>query len=189
MVSNDHRAAPRGSGGVKYIGNYAGVFKAQKTAKDSGFNEALFLDSKHDLFVEEAGASNFFCFGRDGVLRTAQLESKYNYDQIESNKRGTILPGITRATIIELARLQGMKVEENNELHIETVLKSSEAFCSGTGAAISPVASITYKNTRVEFAESKVTKMLAAQLNDIQHARIPSPHPEWIFDPFAYSSH
>lgn len=55
-----NRSAPRGSGEVKAIGNYAPAFATQKKAKDQGYSEVLFLDAKYDKYVEEAGASNIF---------------------------------------------------------------------------------------------------------------------------------
>jgi len=87
----------KGSGDVKAIGNYAACFLSQKSAKDSGFSEVLFLDAKEEKYVEEAGASNFFCVLKDRTIVTPGL-------------LGTILPGVTRASIIQLMRDKGYTV-------------------------------------------------------------------------------
>jgi len=90
-VSNEfHRAAPGGSGGVKAIGNYAPGMMPSKNAKAEGYAEIIYLDAVHHRYVEEVGAANFFCV-KDNVLYTPELT-------------GTILPGITRLSTIELAR-------------------------------------------------------------------------------------
>lgn len=124
-----HRAAEGGVGGVKASGNYAPCFEASRRAKAAGYNEVLFLDSKTDSVVEEAGASNFFAvFGNR--LRTPDIG------------RGTILPGVTRASILQLAAELGMEVEEG-PLSLEALKDADEVFCCGTGACITPVASVT----------------------------------------------
>lgn len=100
-VPDHHRAAPKGCGYVKAIGNYAPCFKSQKKAKAAGFDEALFLDALTENNVEEAGASNFFILDKDGVLRTPPT--------------GTILSGVTRMSIIQLARFKfKLKVINNS---------------------------------------------------------------------------
>lgn len=99
LACHDHHRVPlKGSGGTKAIGNYAPCFKAQKQAKASGYDEALFLDSVHEKYVEEAGASNFFILDKNNELRTPPCD-------------GTILPGVTRQSIIFLAQKKfGLKV-------------------------------------------------------------------------------
>ncbi len=124
LVATDvHRAALLGSGAVKAIGNYVPAFLAQKEAKEKGFNEVLFLDSRYDHFVEEAGAANFFCVSK-GELKTPSL--------------GTILEGVTRSSIMQLAKDNGIRVVEDR-VDINTVLTADEAFCTGTGASITPI--------------------------------------------------
>jgi branched-chain amino acid aminotransferase len=91
LVTNDyHRSAPKGSGGTKAIGNYAPCFYVQQDAKKKGYNEVLFLDAKTDTLVEEAGASNFFCVSKEGVLYTPDIQSN------------TILPGIPKENSFDL---------------------------------------------------------------------------------------
>ena len=93
-----HRAAPGGSGGVKAIGNYAPGMMPSKNAKKKGFAEVIYLDAETHKYIEEVGAANFFCVKND-VLYTPELT-------------GTILPGITRDSVIQLARSFGYKVIE-----------------------------------------------------------------------------
>jgi len=106
----------KGSGDVKAIGNYAACFLSQKSAKDSGFSEVLFLDAKEEKYVEEAGASNFFCVLKDRTIVTPGL-------------LGTILPGVTRASIIQLMRDRGYTVP----LHTLLLLHPQHSLSYGVG--------------------------------------------------------
>ena len=129
LISEEyHRAAPGGSGGVKAIGNYAPGMMPSKKAKAAGYSEVIYLDAETHSCVEEVGAANFFCL-KDGVLYTPELT-------------GTILPGITRDSIIKLARKNGMEVIET-KVTAEFGMTADEAFCCGTAAVISPIGSIT----------------------------------------------
>ena len=133
-----HRAAPGGSGGVKAIGNYApGMMPSQK-AKSEGYSEIIYLDAVDHQYVEEVGAANFFCV-RDKVLYTPELT-------------GTILPGITRLSIIELARSIGLEVKEER-VDIDFALECDEAFCAGTAAVISPIGSIEHGEKVVNYGD------------------------------------
>ena len=114
-----HRAAPGGSGGVKAIGNYAPGMMPSKDAKAKGYAEIIYLDAQTHTCIEEVGAANFFCV-KDGVLYTPELT-------------GTILPGITRDSIIQLARHAGIEVHET-KVTAEFAMSADEAFCCGTAA-------------------------------------------------------
>jgi len=129
VISDEyHRAAPGGSGGVKAIGNYAPGMMPSKNAKKRGFAEVIYLDAvKHEL-IEEVGAANFFCV-KNKKIYTPELT-------------GTILPGITRDSIIQLAKYKGYEVVEG-EVHASFAMQADEAFCCGTAAVISPIGSIT----------------------------------------------
>jgi branched-chain amino acid aminotransferase len=165
-----HRSAPKGSGHVKAIGNYAPCFRAQYEAKAESFNEALFLDAKEDRFVEEAGASNFFVLSSDGVLRTPQM--------------GSILPGVTRQSVIQLAREFGFTVQET-PIDIFSLRGAKEAFCTGTGASITPIGSVTHKGERIVLGNGKVgelTAKLFKTLTDIQYERQADTH-GWLYFP------
>ena len=131
-----HRAAPGGSGGVKAIGNYAPGMMPSRKAKSEGYSEIIYLDAVEHRFVEEVGAANFFCV-KDGVVYTPELT-------------GTILPGITRLSIIELAKSMGIPVREQ-KVDINFALDCDEAFCAGTAAVISPIGSIQHGDLEVDY--------------------------------------
>ena len=98
-------------------------------AKKGGFAEVIYLDAVHHRYVEEVGAANFFCV-KDGTLYTPELT-------------GTILPGITRNSVIKIARHRGYQVIED-KVSADFALDADEAFCCGTAAVISPIGSITH---------------------------------------------
>jgi branched-chain amino acid aminotransferase len=152
-----HRAAPGGSGGVKAIGNYAPGMKPSKDAKAKGYAEIIYLDAQTHSCIEEVGAANFFCV-KDGVLYTPELT-------------GTILPGITRNSIIQLAKHAGIEVHET-KVTAEFAMSADEAFCCGTAAVISPIGSITQGEEKATYGAGKpgaMTQMLYEQLVGIQN--------------------
>nr|CAB3502290.1 unnamed protein product [Digitaria exilis] len=136
-----HRASPGGTGGVKTIGNYASVLKAQKIAKGKGYSDVLYLDAVHDKYLEEVSSCNIFVV-KDNVISTPAI-------------KGTILPGITRKSIIEVAQSKGFKVEERL-VSVDELLDVDEVFCTGTAVVVSPVGSITYMGERVEYGNQGV---------------------------------
>ena len=161
-VSQDHhRAAPGGSGGVKAIGNYAPGMMPSKKAKSEGYSEIIYLDAVDHQYVEEVGAANFFCV-RDRVLYTPELT-------------GTILPGITRLSIIELARSMGLEVREER-VDIDFALECDEAFCAGTAAVISPIGSIEHGEQVVNYGNvGEITMDLYRRLTGIMDGSSEDP--------------
>ena len=156
-----HRAAPGGSGGVKAIGNYAPGMVPSKDAKAQGFAEIIYLDAVHHKYVEEVGAANFFCVN-DGVISTPELT-------------GTILPGVTRASVIEIAKDMGYDVREE-KVDVDYALNADECFCAGTAAVISSIGSIQHGDRVANFGEGEVgliTRILYDELTGIQQRRIP----------------
>ena len=157
IISDEyHRAAPGGSGGVKAIGNYAPGMMPSKEAKKAGFAEIIYLDAAHHNYIEEVGAANFFCV-KDRKLYTPELT-------------GTILPGITRDSIMQLARHRDYEVTEER-VSVEFAMQADEAFCCGTAAVISPIGSITHgerKNTYLEGGVGPITRELYNALIGIQ---------------------
>ena len=136
VEDNYIRAAVGGVGNAKTGGNYAASLMAAAKAEQKGFTQVLWLDAKEQRFVEEVGAMNiFFVFGKKLVT---------------PNLGGSILPGITRKSVIELAKHLGYQVEER-PIAIDEVIAGlkdgslTEAFGSGTAAIISPVGSLNYK--------------------------------------------
>ncbi|KAK6927883.1 Aminotransferase class IV [Dillenia turbinata] len=151
-----HRATPGGTGGVKTIGNYASVLKAQTAAKAKGYTDVLYLDSIHKKYLEEVSSCNLFIV-KDNTILTPAVE-------------GTILPGITRKSIIDVARSQGFKVEERL-VSVEELLDADEVFCTGTAVVVSPVGSITYHGERVTYGNNGVgivSQQLYASLTRLQ---------------------
>lgn len=131
------RAAQGGTGEAKTGGNYAGSLLASKLAKDKGYSQVLWLDAKEHKYVEEVGAMNIF-FIMDGKLVTPKLS-------------GSILQGITRKSVLQIAGDLGIKAEEKL-ISIDEVVqgirskKVTEAFGAGTAAVISPVGKINYQD-------------------------------------------
>ncbi len=135
VEENYVRAAKGGTGGHKVIGNYAASMKAGELAHEKGYDQAMWLDAKYHRYVEEVGAMNIF-FVMDGIVYTPAL-------------RGSILPGITRRSVIALLKSHGYKVRECN-VDIRKVAEAAEkgtlteVFGTGTAAVISPVGAFGY---------------------------------------------
>ncbi|OGP91608.1 MAG: branched chain amino acid aminotransferase [Deltaproteobacteria bacterium RBG_19FT_COMBO_43_11] len=136
-VSEEYvRAAPGGTGHTKAGGNYAASLYASQIATNMGYTQVLWLDAKEKKYVEEVGTSNIFFFIGDELITPALT--------------GTILPGVTRNSVIQLARHFGIKVAER-QLSIDEVISASqkgtlkEVFASGTAAIISPVGQIYFR--------------------------------------------
>eukprot|EP00262_Sarcandra_glabra_P008557 TRINITY_DN22098_c0_g1_i1.p1 TRINITY_DN22098_c0_g1~~TRINITY_DN22098_c0_g1_i1.p1 ORF type:complete len:415 (+),score=70.18 TRINITY_DN22098_c0_g1_i1:82-1326(+) len=157
VVENEFpRAAPGGTGGVKTIGNYASVLKAQAAAKAKGYSDVLYLDSVHKRYLEEVSSCNVFVV-KGNTLSTPAI-------------KGTILPGITRKSIIDVAYSQGYQVEER-QVSVEELLDADEVFCTGTAVVVSPVGSITYLNKRVSYGNEGigfVSQQLYSALTSLQ---------------------
>ncbi|KAE8787167.1 Branched-chain-amino-acid aminotransferase 5, chloroplastic [Hordeum vulgare] len=149
IEDNFHRAAPGGTGGVKTIGNYASVLKAQRTAKEKGYSDVLYLDAVHNKYLEEVSSCNIFVV-KGNIICTPAIE-------------GTILPGITRKSIIEVAESKGYKVEERH-VSVDELLDADEVFCTGTAVVVSPVGSITYKGKRVKYDGNQGVGVVSQQL-------------------------
>ena len=157
LISDEHhRAAPGGSGGVKAIGNYAPGMMPSKNAKKKGYAEVIYLDAVEHSHIEEVGAANFFCV-KDKHLYTPELT-------------GTILPGITRDSIIQLAQHRGYEVTET-KVTTEFAMQADEAFCCGTAAVISPIGSITQGEKKKVYMDGNVapiTRELYNALTGVQ---------------------
>ena len=163
------RATVGGTGEAKCIANYAVSLKAGEEAEKKGFDQVLWLDANEKKYVEEVGSMNMF-FVIDGEVVTPELV-------------GSILPGITRKSSIELLRAHGYKVSERR-VSIDEVIeaqkngKLNEAFGTGTAAVISPVGMMEYKGTDyvVNGGEmGEITKWLYDTITGIQTGRLPDP--------------
>jgi len=150
------RAVVGGVGFAKVGGNYAASLKAQKLAAEKGCEQVMWLDAFEHKYVEEIGTSNAFFMIDDEVI-TPPLG-------------GTILPGVTRDSVILLLQKWGINIVERR-LSITDVIEAQksgrlkEVFGSGTAAVISPVGSLLYKNEELKVGDGNVGK-LANRLYD-----------------------
>ncbi len=167
------RAVKGGTGEAKTGGNYAASLKAASVASAKGYDQVLWLDAEHRKYVEEVGAMNMMFLLGD-TLCTAALE-------------GSILPGITRMSILELAREMGLKVEER-KISVEELIEANksgelhEAFGTGTAAVISPVGELTYKDKTIVINDKKIgtlTQKFYDTLTGIQVGEIADTH-SWV---------
>ncbi|XP_030944350.1 branched-chain-amino-acid aminotransferase 6-like [Quercus lobata] len=154
-----HRATPGGTGDIKTITNYSPVYKAIAQAKARGFSDVLFLDAVTKKYIEEVSSCNIFIVKGNVISTPASC--------------GTILPGITRKSIIEIALGFGYQVEER-VIPLKDLFDVDEVFCTGTAVVVSPVSSITYGDKRVEYktGAETVSKKLYDMLTGIQTGRI-----------------
>ncbi|XP_065618403.1 putative branched-chain-amino-acid aminotransferase 7 isoform X2 [Quercus suber] len=141
------------------VGNYHKVYKAIAQAKARGFSDVLFLDAVTKKYIEEVSSCNIFIV-KGNVISTPAI-------------CGTILPGITRKSIIEIALGFGYQVEER-VIPLVDLFDVDEVFCTGTAVVVSPVASITYGDKRIEYktGAETVSKKLYDMLTGIQTGRI-----------------
>lgn len=160
------RATPGGTGYIKCGGNYAASIAAGEKAHDLGYSQVLWLDGVERKYVEEVGSMNIM-FKMNGEIYTAPTV-------------GTVLPGITRMSCIELLRDWGYKVNETR-FSIDDVMKAAEGgkleevFGTGTAAVISPVGALTYKEETVTVNGGKIgelTQRLYDTLTGIQFGKI-----------------
>jgi branched-chain amino acid aminotransferase len=165
------RAAAGGTGAAKCGGNYAASLAAQGQAASDGFDQVVWLDAKEHKHIEEMGGMNIM-FVIDDTLVTPAISS------------GTILPGVTRDSLLQLARAQGRKVEERSIAADELVAafkagRLKEAFACGTAAAITPIREILHRG-EVLYSNSgdkpgALTLQLRQQLLDLQFGAAPDP--------------
>ncbi|HEY5583912.1 MAG TPA: branched-chain amino acid aminotransferase [Ruminiclostridium sp.] len=147
VESNYVRAVKGGLGSAKASANYAASLKAQVEAKNLGYTQVLWLDGVEKKYIEEVGTMNVF-FKIDGKVITPSLE-------------GTILPGITRASTIELLKESGISVTERRitiqELYdAHAAGKLDEAFGTGTAAVISPIGEFNWNGNVITVNNGKI---------------------------------
>jgi branched-chain amino acid aminotransferase len=173
-VTRDYiRAAPGGTGAVKVAANYGVSLLAQADALANGCDQVVYLDSTEHRFVEESGSMNLF-FVYEGQLITPPLG-------------GTILPGITRDSIVRLAADRGLEVIERPYAIEEWRADAAngrlrEVFASGTGVVVTAIGRV--RSAEGEFTvaggeEGPITSALRQSLVDIQFGRAPDPY-GWV---------
>ncbi|XP_009593574.1 branched-chain-amino-acid aminotransferase 2, chloroplastic-like [Nicotiana tomentosiformis] len=163
-----HRASRGGAGGVKSITNYAPVLRAINSAKEKGFSDVLYLDSVNKRYIEEVSSCNIFLV-KGKVLSTPAAS-------------GTILKGVTRKSIMDIARDLGYQVEERL-IDVDELTNADEVFCTGTAVGVAPVGSITYKGERIEYQKrsEQTSKQLYSRLIGIQRGVIEDKR-DWIVE-------
>lgn len=169
------RAVKGGTGTAKAMGNYAASLKAQQEAEDKGCMQVLWLDGIEKKYIEEVGAMNVF-FKIGNKVITPALS-------------GSILPGITRKSTIQLLKSWNIEVEERlitvDELisaHAEGIFE--ECFGTGTAAVISPVGELLYKENSYIINDNKtgeLSQKIYDNLTGIQYGNLADPF-EWVVE-------
>jgi branched-chain amino acid aminotransferase len=164
------RAGRGGTGAAKTGGNYASSLLAQAQASENGCAQVLFLDSVEGKYVEELGGMNVVLVYKDGTLVTPESDS--------------ILEGITRDSILQLAEDRGLKVQrrrisidEWREAHASGEI--TEMFACGTAAVVTPIANVKAAHFEIGSADApagELTMSLRQELTDIQYGRLPDKH-------------
>jgi branched-chain amino acid aminotransferase len=163
VVTDRIRAAPNGTGWIKAASNYVISAVAKYEAHQKGFMECIFLDSVERKYVDEGSSCNIFFYLKSGELVTPELGD-------------TILPGITRASIIELARDRGIRVGERKIAIEEAMSEAKECFVSGTAAGATPITSLTWQGKKAVFNDGKAGELSAwirDTLKGIQYGKLP----------------
>ena len=165
VTKNHVRAVRGGIGEAKAAGNYAASLYAGEEAHKHGYTQVLWLDGIHQKYIEEVGSMNIF-FVIDDELVTPVLN-------------GSILPGITRDSVLTIAKKWNIKVSER-QISIDELIdahdsgKLQEIFGSGTAAVISPVGEMKYSDRVINIGGGKVGPManrLYQAITDIQYGR------------------
>jgi branched-chain amino acid aminotransferase len=171
---NYTRAAPGGTGAAKCGGNYASSLAAQAEAIDKGCDQVVFLDAIERRYIEELGGMNVFFVFDDGSIATPPLSD-------------TILAGITRDSLIALARARGITVREERYAIDQWRADAAsgrlvEAFACGTAAVVTPIAEVKAASGDFQIGSGgpgQLTMSLRESLVAIQNGTAPDPH-NWI---------
>jgi len=169
VIEDYVRAAPGGIGFCKAAANYAASLLASQFAIKQGYTQVLWLDAVERKYVEEVGTSNIFFVIKDELI-TPPLS-------------GSILPGVTRDSVIKLARSWGVKVSERSLSMDEIVAAAAdgtmqEAFASGTAAIVSPIGKIAFRGKEYTFQDGGVgnlTRRLYDEILQIQYGEKDDP--------------
>ena len=166
IESEDVRAVRGGTGEAKCGGNYGASVRAGERAEELGYAQVLWLDGVERKYIEEVGAMNIM-FKIDGTIVTPALT-------------GSILPGITRKSILEWCRAKGLPCEERR-ISVDELIAAmeegrlEEAWGCGTAAVVSPVGELNYNGKSYIISDGKIgetTQMLYDNLTGIQWGRI-----------------
>ncbi|KAF0864584.1 branched-chain amino acid aminotransferase [Pseudomonas sp. LD120] len=169
LISGYDRAAPQGTGAAKVGGNYAASLMPGSQAKKASFADCIYLDPLTHSKIEEVGSANFFGITHDDKFVTPNSPS--------------VLPGITRLSLIELAKTRlGLEVVEG-DVFIDKLSDFKEAGACGTAAVITPIGGIQYQDKLHVFYSEKdvgpITQKLYKELTGVQTGDIEAPE-GWI---------
>ncbi len=163
------RAVKGGIGEAKTGGNYVASLASQVKAHEEGYAQVLWLDGVHRKYIEEVGAMNIF-FKINGTVVTPALN-------------GSILPGVTRDSAIQLCKMWGIPVEER-QISVDEVIKTAEngemeeCFGTGTAAVVSPVGELRFENEKMPIGDNQIgalTQRIYDTITGIQLGKIEGP--------------
>ncbi len=175
IETEDARTVRGGTGFAKCGGNYAAAQRAGMRAEAKGISQVLWLDGASKQYIEEVGSMNVM-FKINGEVVTPTLET------------GTVLPGVTRRSILQLLRDRGQKVTERL-FSVDEFVKAArsgaieEAWGCGTAAVVSPIGKLIYQGKEYVIGDGSIgtlTQQLYDELTGIQWGRLADPH-GWIF--------
>jgi branched-chain amino acid aminotransferase len=174
-VSQDyHRAGPGGTGAAKCGGNYAASLVPLAEAVKAGHDQVVFLDARENRWIEELGGMNIFFVFADGTIQTPPLSD-------------SILHGVTRDSLLTLAREEGLVVREEPYAIDQWKADAEsghliEAFACGTAAVVTPIGKVTSADFSFAIGAGgpgQLTQKLKGRLVDIQRGHAPDPH-HWV---------
>jgi branched-chain amino acid aminotransferase len=162
VTTDKIRAFPGGTGWIKCDANYVTPTLVKYAVMEQGYMEALFLDAKEQKYFEEGSSCNLFFLMNDGTLATPELGD-------------TILPGVTRKSILQLAASMGIPTAERRIAVDEAFSDARECFVTGTAAGIAFIESITHKGRTAVYNKGTMgdtTRKLLTTLKGIQYGAI-----------------
>jgi branched-chain amino acid aminotransferase len=169
------RACAGGVGEAKAAGNYGATMMPMMEVREMGYDQILWTDAVHHKYVQEIGTMNVF-FVINNIVITPSLDG------------GTILAGVTRASMITILKEKGIAVEER-PLSIDEISAAyaagtfTECFGAGTAAVVAPIAELFYDGTNMVLptVENSITNMLKTELAGIRYGNIADMH-GWMYD-------
>ena len=155
ITTDKVRATPGGTGWIKCDANYVLPTLVKYEVMAQGYMEAVFLDAREQTYIEEGSSSNIFFLMANGTLVTPSLSD-------------TILPGITRTSVMQLARDRGVPVEERRIAIDEVMSDAVEAFVTGTAAGLSYLESLTHRGHERVFRDRRMGELTADILHELK---------------------
>lgn len=166
-----HRAAPRGVGATKAAGNYSPCLLAKAQAMQLGCHDCIYLDAKTDTYLEEGSGCNIFIVSStypspspsraaaagttpEAAAATAPCTPRARVRISTPPAAGSILPGINRASLLELGEVLGYEVCEE-PITVADAMQADEMFASGTAVVVQPIGSVTYQGKRVQLGANR----------------------------------